>query len=109
MGELATEREDLDRYLKDGFQMTSAPMVERVTSVITTLEKDQSLYPKDWVIPGGTPGSAALDQARTICRRAERVVSGLDKVNPETLRYLNRVSDLCWILARYSEKQNRVG
>jgi cob(I)alamin adenosyltransferase len=105
MGELATEPEDLDRYLKDGFHMTSAPMVERVTSVITTLEKDPSLYPKDWVIPGATEISAALDVARTICRRAERSVGKLDQVNPETLRYLNRVSDWCWILARYCEKK----
>jgi cob(I)alamin adenosyltransferase len=79
-------------------------MVDRVGAVIVDLEKDKSLYPKDWVIPGGNPVSAALDLARTICRRAERHVSALNDPNPEILRYLNRLSDFCWILARLTEK-----
>jgi cob(I)alamin adenosyltransferase len=53
--------------------------------------------------------SAALDIARTTCRRAERRVADLgasgSEVNPEILRYLNRLSDLCWLLGRYVEKQ----
>src|SRR5437868_1520100 len=61
MGELATAPEDLDRYKNDGFQVTTFGMVDRLTSVISELEKDQSLYPKDWVIPGGNPNSAELD------------------------------------------------
>jgi cob(I)alamin adenosyltransferase len=112
MGELATAREDVDRYLKDGFQLTTAKMVDRLTATITDLEKDKSLYPKDWVIPGETAVSAALDFARTTCRRAERRVGELSAkdvaFNPEILRYLNRPSDLCWILARYSEKQSKI-
>jgi cob(I)alamin adenosyltransferase len=108
MGELATAREDVDRYIKDGYQLTTGKMVDRLTAVIVDLEKDKSLYPKDWVIPGGTAVSAALDLARTTCRRAERCVSGLMSediaFNGEIVRYLNRLSDLCWILARYSEK-----
>ena len=52
MGELATAAEDRDRYLKDGFKLTSAEMVERLGGVIADLEKDKTLYPKDWVIPG---------------------------------------------------------
>jgi cob(I)alamin adenosyltransferase len=105
MGELATAREDIDRYLKDGFKLTTALMVDRLTSVIVELEKDKSLYPKDWVIPGGNTVSAALDFARTTCRRAERSVAALKDLNGEILRYLNRLSDLCWILARYIEKK----
>jgi cob(I)alamin adenosyltransferase len=104
MGELATVREDVDRYLKDGFKLTTAEMVDRLTGVIVDLEKDKLLYPKDWVIPGATSASAAIDLARTICRRAERSVAALKDVNGEILRYLNRLSDLCWILARYVEK-----
>jgi cob(I)alamin adenosyltransferase len=108
MGELATAREDIDRYVKDGFKLTTAEMVDRLASVIFDLEKDKSLYPKDWVIPGGNTVSAALDLARTTCRRAERRVSGLMSediaFNAEIVRYLNRLSDLCWILARYAEK-----
>jgi len=82
-------------------------MVDRITGVIVDLEKDKSLYPKDWVIPGATALSAALDLARTTCRRAERGVAPLRKTNPEILRYLNRLSDLCWILARFAEKQSK--
>jgi cob(I)alamin adenosyltransferase len=108
MGELATTPQDRERYLKDGFHVTTAAMVNRITAVIVELEKDKSLYPKDWVIPGGTAVSAALDFARTTCRRAERHVAAQvadeQRFNPEILRYLNRLSDLCWILARYAEK-----
>ena len=108
MGELATASSDRERYVKDGFHVTTSAMVDRVTAVIEGLEKDKSLYPKDWVIPGGTPVSAALDFARATCRRAERHIAVFSvsnvKFNIEILRYLNRLSDLCWLLARYVEK-----
>jgi cob(I)alamin adenosyltransferase len=104
MGELATAPGDRERYVKDGFQITPAAMVDRISAVISDLEKDKTLYPKDWVIPGKNPLSAALDFARTSCRRAERRVAAPMDANPEILRYLNRLSDLCWILARYAEK-----
>ena len=111
MGELATAQNDRERYVKDGFQLTTAAMVDRVTAVIVGLEKDDSLYPKDWVIPGATLVSAALDFARVTCRRAERHIAGLStsgaEFNIEILRYLNRLSDLLWILARYVEKDSR--
>jgi len=106
MGELSTLPEDRQRYAKDGFQIVDAKMVDRVGAVIVDLEKDKSLYPKDWVIPGATTGSAALDLARTICRRAERQVAGLKEPNGEILRYLNRLSDFCWILARFCEQKS---
>ena len=111
MGELATAAEDLARYQKDGFGLTSSRMVDRLTAAIDELEKDKALYPKDWVIPGSSVASAALDQARTICRRAERRVAVLlqsDKnFNGEILRYLNRLSDLCWLLARRVERSSQ--
>jgi len=106
MGELSTLPENRQRYVKDGFQIVDAKMVNRVGAVIADLEKDKSLYPKDWVIPGTNSVSAALDLARTTCRRAERRVAGLKEPNSEILRYLNRLSDFCWILARYVEKKN---
>ena len=105
MGELATAAEDVDRYAKDGYELTSPAMIDRVGGAIEELEKDKSLYPKDWVIPGGNLVSSAFDLARTTCRRAERRVANLEKINPEILRYLNRLSDFCWILARYCEKR----
>lgn len=109
MGELATSAEDRDRYAKDGFHVTTSAMVDRLTAVITDLEKDEALYPKDWVIPGSNPTSAALDIARTTCRRAERRAAALENINPEIVRYLNRLSDLCWILARHTEKKPAAG
>src|SRR3984893_13370273 len=52
MGELSTLPEDRQRYVKDGFKVTEAEIVDRVTAVIVDLEKDKSPYPQDWVIPG---------------------------------------------------------
>ena len=108
MGELATAQEDLSRYRKDGYEVTTVAMVDRLTAVIDELEKDKLLHFKGWAIPGSTMLSAALDIARTTCRRAERrvaeVASGGGPFNTEILRYLNRLSDLCWLLGRYAEK-----
>jgi cob(I)alamin adenosyltransferase len=107
MGELSTLPEDRQRYVKDGFQVVDAKMVDRVGAVIVDLEKDKSLYPKDWVIPGANTVSAALDLARVTCRRAERQLAALKDPNPEILRYLNRLSDFCWVLARFCERKSR--
>ena len=62
-----------------------------------------------FVLPGGTPAAAFLHLARTVCRRAERLVSELlehepGEVNPEVLRYLNRLSDLLFVLARVANE-----
>lgn len=107
MGELATAPADLERYVKDGFELTSTQMVDRLTALIDDLEKNKLLHYKGWAIPGNTAISAALDVARTTCRRAERRVALLAEqsgiLNAEILRYLNRLSDLCWLLARYAE------
>jgi cob(I)alamin adenosyltransferase len=57
----------------------------------------------NFILPGGTIGGAFLHNARTICRRAERSATKLGrqkKINPEVLRYLNRLSDLLFVLAR---------
>ena len=111
MGELATAPNDRERYVKDGFQLTTEAMVDRITGVIVDLEKDKFLYPKDWAVPGATAVSAALDFARATCRRAERHVAKFmveeNGFNPEILRYLIRLSDLCWVLARYAERISR--
>ena len=111
MGELATAAEDMDRYVKDGFVLTTAAMTDRLTAVIDDLEANRLAKFKDWVTPGKTLSSATLDLARTVCRRAERrvaaVMSGDPKFNRELLRYLNRLSDLCWLLARVAEQAAR--
>jgi len=108
MGELATAGEDLERYQKDGFKLTNAAMTDRLTAVVDDLEKNRLAKFKGWATPGETLDSAALDLARTTCRRAERRVAGLmaadPKFNREIFRYLNRLSDLCWLLARVAEQ-----
>ncbi len=71
-------------------------------------EHNAKLAPlRSFVLPGGKPGAAWLHLARTVCRRAERLVSELSadpqertRTNPEVLRYLNRLSDLLFVLAR---------
>jgi cob(I)alamin adenosyltransferase len=56
---------------------------------------------KSFVLPGGTAGAALLHVCRTVCRRAERLaVACGDEINPEVVRYLNRLSDLLFILSR---------
>ncbi len=63
---------------------------------------------KDFVLPGGSPAAAACHLARAICRRAERrawTFSAATKVNPELLKYLNRLSDLLFVIARVLARQ----
>jgi cob(I)alamin adenosyltransferase len=55
---------------------------------------------KSFVLPGGTPAAAQLHVCRTICRRAERRALLVEDANPEVVRYLNRLSDLLFILSR---------
>ena len=64
-------------------------------------EVNATLEPlKSFVIPGGTPAAAQLHVCRTVCRRAERRAIEVEDVNPEVVRYLNRLSDLLFILSR---------
>jgi cob(I)alamin adenosyltransferase len=65
-------------------------------------EVNATLAPlKSFVLPGGTPAAAQLHICRTVCRRAERRAIALgEEANPEVVRYLNRLSDLLFILAR---------
>src|SRR4026207_1157958 len=70
MGELATSPEDLERYRKDGFEITTSAMVDRLTAVINKIEESETMKFKDWIIPGGSLPSAALALARPPRRRA---------------------------------------
>jgi cob(I)alamin adenosyltransferase len=59
---------------------------------------------RNFILPGGTPAAARIHFARTVCRRAERAVVRLshkEPVSDETIAYLNRLSDLLFVLARY--------
>ncbi|MDX6704958.1 MAG: cob(I)alamin adenosyltransferase [Solirubrobacteraceae bacterium] len=64
-------------------------------------EVNATLKPlKSFVLPGGTPAAAQLHVCRTVCRRSERRALLVEDGNPEVLRYLNRLSDLLFILSR---------
>src|SRR3989442_14779049 len=71
MGELATGIEDLPRYLKDGYSLTTAELTTRLERLVKEIES-QSITYKGWATPGASVNSAALDVARTTCRRAGR-------------------------------------
>ncbi|MHB1469271.1 MAG: cob(I)yrinic acid a,c-diamide adenosyltransferase [Solirubrobacteraceae bacterium] len=58
-----------------------------------------------FVIPGGTESAARLHLCRTVCRRAERRALAVDDASPETIRYLNRLSDMLFILARAANER----
>ena len=116
MGELGVKDEDRARYAEKGFEFVTAEMVDRLTAQIDDLEQNHQINFQKWATPGDTLASAALDVARTVCRRAERRVVEMSVlaqqqncrlVNPEILRYLNRLSDLCWLWARLVETQRK--
>jgi len=78
--------------------------VKRIEADIDTLNRDLSPL-RSFVLPGGSPAAAALHLARTVSRRAERLMVELaelpgEHVNPEALKYINRVSDFLFVAAR---------
>jgi len=107
MGELATLPEDLPRYRTDGYAVVTAEMTAGLEEWIQEIEA-RKIAPKGWAMPGGTLPGAALDMARTVCRRAEREVCALSQAsnsqNPETIVFLNRLSDLLWLVARCEDE-----
>ena len=80
--------------------------IKQLEAMIDELQK--SLKPLDnFILPGGSPGAAHLHVARTVCRRAERCVISLSRYEPvgkHTIIYLNRLSDLLFVMARYENK-----
>jgi cob(I)alamin adenosyltransferase len=61
---------------------------------------------RSFLLPGGSPVAAQLHICRTVCRRAERRALAVEDVNPEVLRYLNRLSDLLFILSRTTNTED---
>lgn len=92
-------------------RVVSAEMVERLEGLIDEFEQEMEM-PRVFIIPGSSPGSAALDVARTIIRRAERRVVALRNENmvpnERVLEYINRLADLVFTLARYEELDQTV-
>jgi cob(I)alamin adenosyltransferase len=106
MGELATLKEDLPRYEKGGYSRLTPQAIAALDVMVKEIET-RNLASNDWVMPGGNLHAAALDLARTACRRAERRICGLQENgqlhNPDLIIFLNRLSDLLWLLARQAE------
>ena len=104
--ELATEPGAWDRQ-RDGVSRVSAEMVDGLDAILREAESHITM-PTEFVVPGETPTSAALELARTIVRRAERraVTLGSEGLipGPHLLPYLNRLADLLWVLARAAEQ-----
>lgn len=104
--ELATDAESR-HLLEKHFPTITTKNVERLDEVLADLEAKVQL-PRTFIIPGGSAGSAAIDVARTIVRRTERAAVALidsgELANPEVARYLNRLSDTLFMLARYEDR-----
>lgn len=103
MGELATASEDQERYKKDGYSCLAQEQIERMEDWIRAIEKKGVRF-EGWATPGSNPSAACLDMARTVCRRAERKICRLlttgESKNEKALIFLNRLSDLLWLMAR---------
>jgi cob(I)alamin adenosyltransferase len=101
--DLATNPDERDR-LEPEVSLVTATMVARLERRIDDLVAQRPL-PEAFVVPGANPVSATLDVARSVVRRAERHVVALEAsgraVNDEARRYLNRLSDLLFVLARW--------
>ena len=84
--------------------------VEKLEALIDEINK--SVGPlENFILPGGSPGAANLHLARTICRRAERGVTTLtriESIGAWVLPYLNRLSDLLFVMARFENKERQV-
>jgi len=91
-----------------GIPVVEDAMVDALTAHVHQIEAIPGML-DDWTLPGEDAASATFDVARTICRRAERQVVGLIEgglvVQPNVVRYLNRLSDLLWLFGRQIEKE----
>jgi len=105
--ELAT---DPDKYelFQQHFQPVTEEMVAHLEEAIDTLEQDFTM-PTVFILPGGSPASAAIDLARCIIRTAERRVVAMAEqdllTNGLIMTYLNRLGDLLFVLARYEDRE----
>jgi cob(I)alamin adenosyltransferase len=92
-----------------GSQAIGAAQVARLEQELDSF--NEPLPPlKDFILPGGGPMSAACHVSRTVARRAERRVwtlAALETLNPEAARYLNRLSDLLFVIARVLSRHER--
>ncbi len=101
MADLATDGTNRSK-LSPGTTLVTPEMVTPLEELIDEVGR-RFATPTEFVVPGGTVIAAHLDVARTVVRRAERVAVALAPDSTAALAYLNRLSDLLWILARWQE------
>ena len=103
--ELATNPSAVDR-LKDGVSRVSEAMLEGLEAALARLEREIEM-PREFIVPGESDASAALEVARTVVRRAERRIVTLERETATAgswvVPYVNRLADLLWVLARATE------
>ncbi len=105
MAEVATTPAKRPR-LVTGSSLVSGEMLARLDGLVAELEA-ADVMPSEFVVPGQSPAAATLDVARAVVRRAERRAVALDPGGDSlVVPYLNRLSDLCWLLARAVEKSH---
>jgi cob(I)alamin adenosyltransferase len=92
-------------------RLMDAARVSDITSDVHRIEGQKGIL-IDWAIAGDDAGGAAFEVARTVCRRAERLVvrlaDGGEHIDPSVIVYLNRLSDLLWLLGRLIERDHGV-
>lgn len=107
MGELACAEADAARYAASAFSKVTAADVQRLGEAVTRLEAGGLKF-ENWATPGANARAAAIDHARVVARRAERRLVALPShgrnMRPELLQFINRLSDLLWLMARAAEK-----
>lgn len=94
-----------------GMAMVQGKDIDRLENVLDAFNADLPAL-KDFILPGGGMAASTCHLARTVCRRAEREVVALgrvEEVRPEAQRYLNRLSDLLFVLARVLARQSGHG
>jgi cob(I)alamin adenosyltransferase len=105
--ELATAPSDVQR-LTPGTSLVTAEMTTSLEAMIDDLT-GRFEQPQDFVVPGNSRLGAQLDLAARVVRRAERAIgalAGAEDVRSEARRYVNRLADLVWVLARYAEREH---
>lgn len=107
MGEVACAESDAARYAASKFEKLSAADVQALDDALAVLEA-RGLKFDGWATPGANARAAACDVARATARRAERRLATLSThgrtVRPELRQFINRLSDLLWLLAREAEQ-----
>ncbi len=104
--ELATDPDKYDLF-QQHFSPVTPEMVENLERAIDSLEEDMTM-PTVFILPGGSPASAAVDLARCIVRTSERRVVAMGEAglltNELLVSYLNRLGDLLFVVARYEDR-----